>query len=373
MNPNSLEVKSEQPLQDFFRAVKNRISTRFVKSKDSSDQKSEQLLQEIFQAFIWRDCSPKESVTLLARLEADGDWSGILRWMLEHPRHKLTASNIGYPPGHCYSALVDIEEAKEYLPRVSTKESDVFNAINIDFEEMDSLWKEMEPCFESAPWDLQPQSHLRYYYRHGSYGFTDALVLSALLQVRTPKRFIEVGSGATSAVLLDTLEHLMSAEIDLTFIQPYPKALQQVVREEDKSKYKLITDKVQNVDICLYDQLEAGDMLFIDSTHIAKTGSDVVHEIIEILPRLKPGVLIHFHDIFYPFEYPAKWIVEGSRSWNEMYMLRAYLQDNPSYRIVMFNNYYVKMRQSESAYRRERFVQNPGGGIWLERLAKAEK
>lgn len=373
MNLNSMEGKSEQPLQEFFRAFKNRILPRAVESKDCSNEKSEQLLQEIFQAFMWRDCSPKERVTLLARLEADGDWKGVLRWMLDHPKHKMAANNIGYPPGHYYSALVDVAEAREYLPSVSNKECDVFNAINIDFQQMDALWQEMEPCFRNAPWDMEAQPHLRYYYKHGSYGFTDALVFSALLQVRTPKRVIEVGSGATSAVLLDTLEFLTDADIDLTFIQPFPKAIKRVLRDEDKSKYKLIPDKVQNVDISLYDQLEAGDMLFIDSTHIVKTGSDVVHEIIDILPRLKPGVLVHFHDIFYPFEYPANWIIESSRSWNEMYMLRAYLQDNPSYRIVMFNNYYVKMRLSESAYRRERFLQNPGGGIWLERLAKAEE
>ncbi|MCZ8539210.1 hypothetical protein [Psychrobacillus psychrodurans] len=83
-----------------------------------------------------------------------------------------------------------------------------------------------------------------------------------------------------------------------------------------------------------------GDILFIDSYHVSKIGSDVNYIIFEILPKLKPGVRIHFHDIFYPFEYPEKWIFEG-RFWNRAYLLRAFLQYNQDFIIDLWNNYLI--------------------------------
>src|SRR5690606_8620162 len=95
------------------------------------------------------------------------------------------------------------------------------------------------------------------------------------------------------------------------------------------------------VPLAVFEELNAGDMLFIDSTHVAKTGSDVNYILFEILPRLKSGVLIHFHDIFYPFEYPRDWVFNG-RNWNEVYFLKAFLMYNTTFEIKLFSHYLHK-------------------------------
>ena len=101
-----------------------------------------------------------------------------------------------------------------------------------------------------------------------------------------------------------------------TFIDPYPERLLGLLRPEDHDRAEIRVEPVQAVDLAVFDVLGPGDVLFIDSTHVARTGGDVVHDVFTILPRLASGVRVHFHDMFYPFEYPAAWVFEG-RAWNE--------------------------------------------------------
>jgi hypothetical protein len=111
--------------------------------------------------------------------------------------------------------------------------------------------------------------------------------------------------------------------------------------------------------------LKANDILFIDSTHVSKTNSDVNYLFFEILPRLQTGVLVHIHDIFFPFDYPREWILEG-RSWNEAYLLRAFLQYNPRFEIVLFNDYLQTLHWDSFARLLPRFSKDGGGSVWLQ-------
>ena len=90
---------------------------------------------------------------------------------------------------------------------------------------------------------------------------------------------------------------------------------------------------------CGFRKLEPNDILFIDSSHVVKTGSDVQHIFFKILPEIKSGVYIHFHDVFYPFEYPKHWIFDNHWSWNEYYFLMAFLMYNTSFKIVLSTTY----------------------------------
>ena len=94
---------------------------------------------------------------------------------------------------------------------------------------------------------------------------------------------------------------------------------------------------LQSVGVEVFEELGRGDILFIDSTHVSKLGSDVNYLFFEILPRLRSGVRVHIHDVFFPFEYPPKWIAKGI-AWNENYLLRGFLQYNDKFRIVLFNH-----------------------------------
>ena len=108
------------------------------------------------------------------------------------------------------------------------------------------------------------------------------------------------------------------------------------------------------------------DIVVIDSTHVAKAGSDVNFLLFEVLPRLRPGVLVHFHDIFYPFEYPSDWVYSG-RGWSEAYLLRAFLMYNAEFKIVLFNTFLELFHQELFAAEYPLCLRNPGGSIWIRR------
>jgi hypothetical protein len=133
---------------------------------------------------------------------------------------------------------------------------------------------------------------------------------------------MEVGSGFSSAVMLDTNDLFFSGKIAFTFVEPYPERLLSLMTGEDRSHQEMLVRPVQEVALERFASLRANDILFIDSSHVAKIGSDVVHLLTNVLPMLNRGVIVHFPDIFWPFEYPEEWILEG-RAWNENYVLKA--------------------------------------------------
>jgi hypothetical protein len=178
-----------------------------------------------------------------------------------------------------------------------------------------------------------------------------------------PKRIIEVGSGFSSAVMLDTNECFFGNEINLTFIDPYMDRLNMLLREPNRVTTTLVATDVQEVPLSLFEALETNDILFIDSTHVAKTGSDVNYILFDILPRLNSGVIIHFHDVFYPFEYPEGWVLMG-RNWNEDYALRAFLMYNDAFEIKLFSHY-LHEHYPDAFKAMPLCYKNWGGNLWL--------
>src|SRR5262249_30901378 len=154
----------------------------------------------------------------------------------------------------------------------------------------------------------------RYYFRNEWFGYADALVLYGMIRYLRPRRVIEVGSGFSSAVMLDTNDLFCGGRVALTFVEPYPDRLFSLLRGSDRDKHTVIARPVQDVDLSLFQALSDNDILFVDSSHVSKVGSDVNHLIFQILPALADNVVVHFHDIFYPFEYPKDWVYEG-RAW----------------------------------------------------------
>jgi hypothetical protein len=165
--------------------------------------------------------------------------------------------------------------------------------------------------------------------------------------------------------MLDTRE-VFNQNIDLTFIEPYPALLRSLLRDADKSNCHIIDSKVQHVPLEVFKSLQKDDILFIDSSHVSKTGSDVNYELFEILPDLNEGVIIHVHDIFYPFEYPKSWVYDG-RNWNESYMLRAFLSYNSKFRIEFFVDYLSKHHRS-SLQQMPLLQKENGGSLWMRKV-----
>jgi len=208
---------------------------------------------------------------------------------------------------------------------------------------------------------------LRYYYKNDFYSYSDAIFLYCMIRHLKPKKYIEVGSGFSSGVTLDTNELFMENSIDCIFIEPYPERLESLLKENDRKKVVVHKRRLQDIPVEVFMELGENDILFIDSTHVAKFNSDVNFVFHEILPILNQGVHIHFHDIFYPFEYPRNWLLEG-RAWNEQYILRAFLEYNKEFKIVMFNTYLVSMYEEKIKGRFPLLYKNTGGSIWLKKI-----
>jgi predicted O-methyltransferase YrrM len=190
--------------------------------------------------------------------------------------------------------------------------------------------------------------------------------LYGLLRHFRPRRVIEVGSGYSSAVMLDTVEQFLENRTSFTFIEPNPERLLSLLRPSDIDRVTLHATPVQSVRSDTFSVLQANDILFIDSSHVAKAGSDVVYLLNTIVPSLNPGVVVHIHDIFWPFEYPAEWLREG-RAWNEIYMVRAFLQFNGAFRILLFNAYLAARYRDRLQACCPLALRNPGGSLWLMR------
>lgn len=193
---------------------------------------------------------------------------------------------------------------------------------------------------------------------------SDALVYHAIIREFRPKRIIEIGSGYSTAVAMDTAEKA-GLSINLTCIEPYPERLNSIIKDRDR--LTLYQTVVQEVPLEKFDALESGDILFIDSSHVVKTGSDVVWNMLRILPRLKLGVLVHIHDIFWPFEYKPEWVDEG-RDWTEIYLVHAFLLSNSDWKVVFFNDLawraFEDLVEDAAAHTA---AQRPGG-LWLRRV-----
>jgi hypothetical protein len=167
--------------------------------------------------------------------------------------------------------------------------------------------------------------------------------------------------------MLDVDEFHLGRSVEFTFLEPYPDLLKSLMRPGDPT-WAIRQQIVQEADLDLFRGLAANDILFIDSTHVVKAGSDVVRLLFEVLPALAPGVVIHVHDIFWPFEYPSTWLDEG-RAWNETYALRAFLQYNRCFSIMLFANCLVHRDRGWFERHAPTILRNVGGSIWLRRDA----
>jgi hypothetical protein len=243
---------------------------------------------------------------------------------------------VRYPPGHFYSPLLDIQGLGPNDSSLPFDGAEWWEHVNLRPGQQRSYYEDLLDRFPLLPFPSQKTDGYRYFTENGWFSLSDAFTLSGIIRKEKPRRIVEVGSGFSSAVMLDTLGQT-NASAELTLLEPYPDRLYSLLSPHDRSISTVLVQRVQEVSLSVFDQLEAQDLVFIDSSHVCKIGSDVTFILLRILPRLKRGVLVHFHDVFYPFSYPASWIREG-RAWNESLFLRAFLVGNPQFQLVSFNS-----------------------------------
>jgi hypothetical protein len=268
-------------------------------------------------------------------------------------------------PGHFYSPIVNPAELHHYVRALANVGAEIAG-ISIDRDAMIATWERLVPLLTTAPFADMQTAGSRYFYDNQAYGFGDAVVLQAMIRDRRPKRLVEIGSGYSSACSADTVDTFLDGDCEFTFIEPRPERLRAILGDR-ASGVRIVDAPVQRVPLDLFEELAAGDILFIDSTHVLRTGSDVCYELLEVLPRIAPGVAVQIHDMFWPFEYPRNWILDDNRSWNEIYAVRAFLTQNDLWRISFFNDYFAKYERERIERSLPRFAGNAGGGRWGER------
>jgi hypothetical protein len=267
-------------------------------------------------------------------------------------------------PGHFYSPVANPAELHHYV-RAQSNAGPQVAGISIDRDRLIAMWNTLLPYLTTCPLPEKETDGFHFFFDNRAFGFDDAIVLQAMIRHYMPRRMIEIGSGYCSACSVDTIDTFLHGECRVTFIEPYPERLRLLLGARIAGT-RVLDIPVQQAPPGIFEELEAGDILFIDSTHVLRTGSDVCFELFEILPRLASGVAVHIHDMFWPFEYPGDWILKENRSWNELYAVRAFLTGNDAWEITFFNDYFAKFERPLIERTFPRFG-NAGGSLWLER------
>jgi predicted O-methyltransferase YrrM len=266
--------------------------------------------------------------------------------------------------GHFYSPLPTYEDAVQASSR-PVPES--LPGIDMNREGQLRLAVRLGELAADQPFGTERGPDLRYAYGNGFFGYDDGLVLHTMLRHLRPKRVVEVGSGWSSACMLDTDELFLDGSTEFVFVDPNPARLESLLRDGDTDRVTIHRSRVQDVSFDVFETLEAGDVLFIDSSHVVKAGSDVLQLHLEVVPRLPNGTFIHVHDIPWPFEYALRWSKQR-RWWTEAYLVRALLIDNPRLRVRWANSYLAQTALPEVTAALPQFV-GDGLSLWLEVVA----
>ena len=206
----------------------------------------------------------------------------------------------------------------------------------------------------------------------GGIAEVDAEVLWCMIRHFKPSTIIEIGSGSSTLLIAQAcMVNKREDKKDSRFItiDPYPSRM---IQGNIPGLARIIPQKVQDLDLQFFQELKSGDILFIDSSHVSKIGSDVNYLYLEVLPRLNEGVIVHIHDIFLPSEYPQKWVIGEHRFWTEQYLLQAFLTYNSAFE-VLWGGYYMHLKYPDEL--KATFpTYNPRttmpGSFWIRRRGK---
>jgi hypothetical protein len=242
----------------------------------------------------------------------------------------LQRLGITVTPNHFYWPVPDVGElAQREWPIYSEPPG-----CNFRIREQARLLKEFASTYmPELAWSAIPKSG-SYHYHNGYFECGDAEVTYCMVRHWKPRRIIEIGSGYSTRVMTQALRiNLERDEVagELITVDPYPERLP---KDGLGNAVTVVPERVQQLDLSLFELLGPDDILFIDSSHVVAVGSDVVREYLQILPRLNPGVLVHVHDIFLPSDYPRSAVLENLWFWSEQYLLQAFLAFNPEFEVL---------------------------------------
>ena len=223
--------------------------------------------------------------------------------------------------------------------------------------------------YEHLP-KMRTTNPTQYFIYNNSFDSVDGEILYCMIRYFKPKKIIEIGSGFSTILSAQAIQKnkMDNADDDceLEAIDPYPN---EIIKTGFPGFSKLTSLRVQDIPLSSFEVLEENDILFIDSSHVIKIGSDVQYLYLEVLPRLKSGVIIHIHDIFLPAEYPKNLVLKEHIFWNEQYLLQAFLIFNDHFKILWSGSFmHLKnpdlLEAAFNSYNRD--VQWPGS-FWMQK------
>ncbi|MBL8521720.1 MAG: class I SAM-dependent methyltransferase [Betaproteobacteria bacterium] len=282
-----------------------------------------------------------------------------------------SAKPLAFPPGHFYSAIVDPAEAERDAARLWPDRAPELPGIDFNdafhVQVLTEWFPRFMPGYDYPEHEKDAVTPHSFFTRNSQFSWLDARALYVLMRAWAPRRIVEVGSGFSSLLMADVNLRHLGGKTAVTCIEPYPRPF---LKAGVPGIETLIEARAQDVSMDVFSQLAPGDILFIDSSHVSKTGSDVNYLFLDVLPRLAPGVRIHVHDVFLPLEYPRDWVIDMNRSWNEQYLLRAMLTHSNAFKVLFGATYaFIKHRDlviAGLAYPKGHGFS--GGSLWIERL-----
>jgi hypothetical protein len=264
-------------------------------------------------------------------------------------------------PVHFYQPIPDTQSLPETL---WTRPSELVGINMNDSGQLDLLrtrFPKFRDEYEQFP-TTPAEEPGHFYLNNLLFDGTDALVAYCMVRHFQPQLIIEVGSGFSSLLLGQAATKNNNG--GLICIEPFP---QEFLKHGFRGLHSLIEKKVQDMELDFFSQLGPGDVLFIDSSHTVKIGGDVNYLFLEVLPRLKPGVIVHVHDIFFPFDYRRDWVKEELRFWTEQYLLQAFLAFNSEFEVLIANGYLTYCYGKDLKATFPSLPALGGGSFWMRR------
>jgi len=280
----------------------------------------------------------------------------------EHPELFLDWERHGFhvTPVHFYEPIPDTRSLPETLWSQPSELVGIDMNDSVQLDLLRNHFPKFHDEYENFP--AEPPPGQRRPFRG-----VDVLVAYCMVRHFQPQLIIEVGSGWSSLVLGQAAAKNNNSV--LICIDPF---LSDFVRKGFPGLQSSIEEKVQDIDLEFFSQLGSGDILFIDSSHTVKIGGDVNYLFLEVLPRLRPGVIVHVHDIFLPFEYRRDWVLDEFRFWTEQYILQAFLTFNSEFEVLLANSYLNHYHQQDLKAAFPGLPSWAGGSFWMRRKSVAE-
>jgi len=275
---------------------------------------------------------------------------------------------IGYEPGTYASLYPNQDDIRARLNRLKKTSLADCPGVDVALDRQLQWLRKMAEYYPTQPFPEEQREGCHHYLKNDFFAHADSIFLHGMIRALQPRRIVEIGAGYSTAVMVTTNDDFFDRKIELTSIEPHPERLRRLLSDDDLRRMTFIRQSLQDVTEAPWKQLQANDILFTDSSHVLKCGSDVQTLFHDILPGLQPGVVIHLHDIGAQFEYPADWLNAGTAC-NEAYLLHSFLQFNNAFEILLWGPVAIEAFRDEVAKTMPLCLAHPGGSFWMRKTA----